>query len=339
MQHRITQSGPLHRPDGTLAEPGWATAPLLMYDRSRIRAPRWRIKEWDYYCILADSFGLACTVADNGYMGFASVTLFDFVARTEHTHAVMSAFPLGSFSMPPSSRTGDVTFSRPGLSIFAARSPGLRRLVLRCPSLGGRELSAELELEQDDRQESMVIATPFAKNRHAFYYNEKINCLRARGAVHWGGRTLDFLPNQAFGVLDWGRGVWTYANTWYWGSASGLVDGVPFGFNIGYGFGDTSRATENMLFFEGRAHKLDQVTFHIPEPDFLSPWRFSSNDGRFELDFVPILDRHSHDNFVILKSLQHQVFGRFSGRVILDDGRALQLKDFLGFAEKVVNRW
>ena len=36
------------------------------------------------------------------------------------------------------------------------------------------------------------------------------------------------------------------------------MDGVPFGWNIGYGFGDNSVATENMLFYEGKAHKLSR---------------------------------------------------------------------------------
>ena len=70
---------------------------------------------------------------------------------------------------------------------------------------------------------------------------------------------------------------------------------MPFGWNIGYGFGDTSAASENMLFYGGKAHKLSQVRFHIPQregrDDFLSPWRFTSDDGRFEMKFVPILDR------------------------------------------------
>ena len=63
-----------------------------------------------------------------------------------------------------------------------------------------------------------------------------------------GEKTYVFDPADSFGVLDWGPGVWTYHNTWYWGSASGQVEGVPFGWNIGYGFGDTSAASENMLF-------------------------------------------------------------------------------------------
>lgn len=161
----------------------------------------------------------------------------------------------------------------------------------------------------------------------------------AAGELFLGSRKIEFNPETSFGVLDWGRGVWTYNNTWYWGSASGKVNGNLFGFNIGYGFGDTSRATENLLFFNGKVHKLDQVKFHIPDGDFLQPWKFSSNDARFEMDFKPIIDRNSNTNLLFIQSDQHQVFGRFSGKALLDDGREIIIKDFLGFAEKVKNRW
>lgn len=188
----------------------------------------------------------------------------------------------------------------------------------------------------------MVICTPFEKPGH-FYYNQKINCMRASGSVQIGKETYLFQPTDSFGVLDWGRGVWTYHNTWYWGSASGLVDGVDFGFNIGYGFGDTSAASENMLFYRGKAHKLSRVTFCIPmkdgKEDYLKPWTFTSDDGRFEMDFVPILDRASDTNALLIRSNQHQVFGRFTGVAVLDDGTRLPVKDLLGFAEKVENKW
>ena len=70
----------------------------------------------------------------------------------------------------------------------------------------------------------MVICTPFEKPAH-FYYNQKINCMRAEGTVRIGGEEYRFDPKDSFAVLDWGRGVWTYHNTWYWGSASGLAEG------------------------------------------------------------------------------------------------------------------
>lgn len=157
----------------------------------------------------------------------------------------------------------------------------------------GQALDAQILLTQEP-EESIVMCTPFEKPGQ-FYFNQKINCMRAQGKVTLGDREYVFDPEDSFAVLDWGRGVWTCRSTWYWGSASGMVDGVPFGFNIGYGFGDTSAATENALFYGGKLHKLSQVTFHIPRKNgrehYLAPWTFDSDDRRFRMKFRPILDR------------------------------------------------
>ena len=40
-----------------------------------------------------------------------------------------------------------------------------------------------------------------------------------------------------------------------------------------------------------------------------------------------------------ISSSQHQVFGRFTGEVGLDDGSRLAVRDLIGFAEEVKNRW
>ena len=68
-QHEITKAAPLLDASGNLTEPGWARSLLPVYCRSQIRAPKTRIKEWDYYCITDGHIGLALTIADNGYMG------------------------------------------------------------------------------------------------------------------------------------------------------------------------------------------------------------------------------------------------------------------------------
>ena len=325
---------------GRLVEPGWARREVRRYDRAAIAASPLRIKEWDYYCVLAGDYGLAAVVADNGYMGFLSVTWLDFRARKAIAKSVMTPFPLGRMAMPASADRGDVVQDHPQLSLAFRHTPGGRRLTIDCPGFapdGGLRGVIDLAQPPMDR---MMIATPFPRAPKAFYYNQKINCMAATGEITVGGQRHTFAPDSAFGVLDWGRGVWTYHNVWYWGSASGQLDDKPFGFNIGYGFGDTSAASENMLFFDGMAHKLDQVTFHLPDGTYDgAPWRFSSNDGRLEMTFEPILDRADATDFKLIKSVAHQVFGRFSGVAVLDDGRRLTFQDLLGFAEEVENAW
>ena len=99
-----------------------------------------------------------------------------------------------------------------------------------------------------------------------------------------------------------------------------------------------------MIFVDGIAHKFDKIKFNIPQTpdgkdDFLKPWTFTSSDGRFEMNFEPILDRAACTDLKIIISDQHQIFGKFNGKMILDDGSVVELKDFLGFAEKVRNKW
>lgn len=342
-QKEITSFVNLLDSDGNVTSPGYAKTALFNYNRNAIKANSLRIKEWDYYCVLNEHFGIALTVADNSYMGLDSITLFDFDQKTEITQSFMQWLTLGKKNLPSSSTLGEVRVSDKTHAIRFYLDQDNRVLELNVSNFKDNTPLTGKIILSNIPSESMVIATPFDKDKH-FYYNQKINCMRAEGVIMFGAKKFVFEPSNSFGVLDWGRGVWTYANTWYWGSASGLIDNKTIGFNIGYGFGNTSAATENMVFYDGKAHKLNQIVFNIPKKsdgneDYLSPWKFTSDDGRFEMDFVPLLDRSSNTKVLVLESDQHQVFGHFTGTVILDNGTKLNVNKLIGFAEKVMNRW
>ena len=336
--HEVTEKQLLLNEKGNIAEPGWARSQLQTYRRKDIKAPAFRIKEWDYYLVLNKDFAAAFTISDLGYLGMISVSFLDFTKPWEHTETVLTAFPMGRFKLPENSSQGDVTFRNERLFLQYSVSEGQREIKCNFKKFNGdKDLRCHILLKQPE-MDTMVIATPWDKN-HAFYYNQKINCMNAKGWVEYDDQKYEFDPRTDFGTLDWGRGVWTYDNTWYWGSGNAIIDGKPFGFNIGYGFGNTGAASENVLFYDGKAHKLEDVTFHIPEDDFCKPWKFSSSDGRFEMDFEPILDRAALTDVKIIISDQHQVFGRMSGAAILDDGTKLEVKDMVCFAEKVRNKY
>lgn len=339
MQHEIKERRPLLDKKGNILEAGWARDLLSKYHRKDICVSSLRIKEWDYYAVLNEAFGLGLTIADNGYMGFVSVTVFDFDAGKEISKTIMTPLPLGKFKLPENSETGDLHFSNKEISLYFKNEAGRRVLSMNIPDFEkGKSLKGTVICHKNEPHDSMVIATPFEKKGH-FYFNQKINCMRSEGTYTLGEKTYDLGGRPSFAVLDWGRGVWTYNNTWYWGSASGEINGKLFGFNIGYGFGDTLAATENVIFYDGKAHKLEHVRFKIPKDSFMKPWTFSSSDKRFELTFEPVLDRASNAKVLFIQSDQHQVFGYFSGKVILDDGSSLKLDKFFGFAEKVMNKW
>ena len=337
--HEVTTDQPLLDHQGELREPGWSRSLVQRYDRSAVKAPRWRIKEWDYYLVLSDGFAGAFTISDDGYIGLQSVSLLRFGAEPwEHTETVLNPFPMGKLSLPADSSDCVTQYADNRLQMRFEARDGKRHITCHFSRFhDGKPFDCDIVLTQPE-MDSMVIATPWDE-RHAFYYNQKINCMRASGYMEYGGVRYEFDPARDFGTLDWGRGVWTYDNTWYWSSGNGDIDGNAFGFNLGYGFGNTSAATENVVFYKGKAHKMDDVTFHIPESGYTDPWTFTSSDGRFEADFVPVLDRAAKLDFKVLVSDQHQVFGRMCGRAVLDDGTELRFRDLMCFAEKVHNRY
>ena len=339
--HEVTKVQPLLKEDGSLREPGWSKQLYQIYDRNAIKAPKFRIKEWDYYLVISEknNFGVAFTLSDDGYIGLQSATLLDFSKPWEHTETILNAFPMGKFKLPSTSEKGNTVYHDKRLDMEFQVSKGKRRIVCNFKKFcDGKDFLCDITLEQPD-MDTMVIATPWKEKKTAFYYNQKINCMRASGKVTFDGKDYVFDPSTDFGTLDWGRGVWTYDNTWYWGSGNMDIDGHSFGFNIGYGFGDTTAASENMLFYDGKCHKLDDVTFNIPKSGYTDPWTFTSSDGRFEMEFVPIIDRAAKIDVKFIITDQHQVFGRMSGKAVFDDGTVIEVKDCLCFAEDVHNKY
>ena len=71
----------------------------------------------------------------------------------------------------------------------------------------------------------------------------------------------------------------------------------------------------------------------------MDTWTFISSDGRFEMTFEPVLDRAACLDYKVIVSDQQQVFGRMSGKAVLDDGTEVNIKDVMCFAEKVHNKY
>lgn len=344
MRNQLLQPGKLLDERGYLTQAGYATSLVKEYNRIDIKANHLRIKEWDYYLIYNNDYGIALTYADNSYMGLISASILDFRTKKEKTTSVMTILPRGKSNMPSTTENGDITFENKRVKVSFSNDGKKRHISLTMKQFDkDKDFFADFIITRKPNSDQIVVAIPFEQKKTAFYYNTKIVGMNVTGHATIGDQIYSFHDNSQ-AILDWGRGVWTYKNTWYWSSACGTVHGKNVGFNLGYGFGDTSKASENALFYEGKLHKLEDVTFIIPEDEkgnllYEKPWTFSSSDHRFEAIFTPILDRYSCTNAGILCSDQHQVFGRFDGKMILDDGKEIELKHFLGFAEKVLNKW
>ena len=340
MENKLTE-GLLLDGAGSLSMAGYSNEMVRLYRKRDVKASPLRLKEWDYYYIGDAKKGIALTIADNGYMALCSVTLLDFEAKTHEDKMLIKPFSLGKLHLPETSLKGISIFKQGKNYLrFEAHEDGKRTIKGHLTKFGKGKgmLEIDIALMEKTDGKSLVIATPFEKEAH-FYYNQKINLLAATGGYRLDGEETSL--EGTYGVLDWGRGVWTYKNTWYWSSLSAMADGHLFGWNLGYGFGDTSKASENILYIDSEIHKLGEVVFDIPKDekgkdDFLSGWRIEGSG--LKATFKPVLNRHSDTNLLLLRSNQNQVFGLFSGSFDAD-GTHFEFRDVPGFAEKVYNRW
>jgi hypothetical protein len=338
MQNELTHPGPLLDSNGALAQVGWSRKPLLDCNLENARFHRFRVKRWDYYAIFTSDSFFSATIADLGYAGNIFVYTLDFKTGELHEEGLVIPFGKG-IRLERNPETGEASFKNDKASLHFQADGGQRRVKVDWDGFNnGRGIHADITLRELPNHESMNIIIPIGAKR--FYDNTKINCMPASGYIEYGGTRHVLNPKNCIGSLDWGRGVWEYQSFWNWASASGfLPDGRTIGLNLGQGFGDLSKATENAVIMDGRVHKLGKVPFEYKSGDYIQPWRFCDDAGRLDLTFTPFKDRTARTNLGIIFSEVHQMFGRYNGRVILDDGSPLEIHDLIGFAEEHHARW
>lgn len=336
-QREITQPTPLLDAAGHIYRPGYAKKMLYQYDRSRIHARPFALKEWDFYQMRLGSYILQMTIGHVSYMANFSAALFSTETGKKQSFTRMRPLPLRSMNLPLVPDAPHVIAAEGrGWQMKYDAAEGLRRLTLRAEADGGVDI--DITLSQNPADEKMVIATPFAK-QNQFYLNCKENYYRVQGYVRFDKTIISPVEGDT-AVLDWGRGVWPFHQEWFWGNgAAVLPGGNNFGFNIGWGFGDLRHASENMFFYNGKAHKLGRLQVRRDEGDYRKPWRFIDEGGQFDLTMQPVYDHETQTKLLIVNNHCHQVFGLFSGRAVLPSGEVIVVEDLPAFCEHAVNNW
>jgi len=284
---------------------------------------------------------LVFEIKDDGWVGHMAVSVISLRDKKRSTHTFKSVISLGGYQMPNNSEKGTVSWRRKKRRLdFITMEGGTKIIKADIPSFGRhRSLRGALILTPQDEPQSLITNQPWRTGKKAFRYTRCSPWYYAEGMIQFGGSEIIFTRGNAWGILDWYRCVRPKTDVRYWASASGHGEGKLLSFCIGYSSADFSQGTENGFFIDGQLHKLDQVTFHIPLSNWLSPWRFTSNDNRFEMTFHPHQERLDRRRLFFYNSTRRQVCGFFSGKVQLDDGSVIEFQHLTGFAERSRTRF
>lgn len=335
-QIEITEPVELLNAEGEPLRPGYAKKNIFIYNRDAV-ANKLRMKEWDFYQVSDGKKMIQVNFANIALGSAATATYIDMETGKKLSGAGICPFTVHRFVPPANSvKPHHFEFNKGGAHLVIDYDGEKRRVRYR-----DKHLEIYFSAVQEGDGESITAVFPF-KTKGRFFYTDKINCMPAKGRVVYDGETVwEFGRDTAFAVLDWGRGCWPYSNYWIWANGSTrLENGKLFGFELTWGIGDESNATETMLFLDGKAHKIGAVRLER-EPDgrWMEPWHFISEDSRFDMTMKPFYDNANPINLGLLKFSCHQVHGLWSGRAVLDDGSVIEVKDMYAFAEKMYNRW
>jgi hypothetical protein len=315
---------------------GWARSPVFNYKTPQLRTPARRTTASDRYIVFSPTHMLTMQVLDDGYLGYVGVSVISLKDKKRSTQYYRFPFSLGSLNLPDSSEKGSVRIQRKKFFLeFTVMDGGIRIIRLDFPKFGHRHyLRGELVLTPLPGAESLVTHMPWARQKNTFLLTRISPCFYTEGVIQFGITEIIFSQGKGWGILDWNRGSRPRSDVRWWASACGYAGDDRAGFSVGYSGADSSLGTENAFFLNGKIHKLDQVTFHLAPADWMEPWRFSGNDNRLEMTFVPFQERVERNRMLFHSLNRRQVFGTFSGKVILDGGAPFLFHDLTGVAER-----
>ncbi|MBE6747233.1 MAG: DUF2804 domain-containing protein [Ruminococcaceae bacterium] len=346
-QTEYTEPTPLLNPDGTLNARGWARHNVFEYDRSLVKRERLiSKKEWDYYTVTDGRKQLLVSFAHVGIGGFMGCRLIDL--HTGEVNAdVNTIFVGGNKHVPLNRIDAPGRFSgKSGDTEFDFHTKENERTVYFKKSQKGQILECNLHMDIPEGLESITTVLPFKEDNTKFFMTTKQNCMPVSGVLTFGDYKYEFTKDTSFCSVDWGKVNTPRKLVWYWGSAATYLPDENgknhiFGFEITWAIGDESHATETCLFYDGKVHKIGAVDVEkFPKDRYMEEWKIVSEDGRFNMTMTPTYNNKSDLNLgPVARMLCNQIYGKWNGNVILDDGTKLEIRDLFAFCEYVENRW
>ncbi len=282
---------------------------------------------------------LSLTYADLDYLGLITVLFTDFETGTEYEKGMFVPLGLG-MAQPETVAGADIRFRMPGLALTFSEENVGTRLLASCKTIGGRRLEADILVESPPNHETLTVVVPWSDSQ--FQLTSKHNTRPAVGQIAVDGRTYQVGPDSnAFGCLDYGRGIWPRHSRWNWASASGVEAGHTIGLQFGGQWTDGTGMTENALCVDGRLHKIsDELVFEKDLNNIMAPWRiYSKESSSVDLVFTPFHRKKVKIDLLVAGSELWHCLGHFSGTATSNDGETVRVERLMGWAEEMHARW
>ena len=318
--------------------PFFDTHMTYQYDRSSIPVRLSRIKEWDFYQFIKGDLVVQATIGHASIFSSFDSCIYNLKThekiRSSHLELLRRNNPI--YEANPE-KDHELVVKRKDYYLSIKLENGFRRIIHK-----SKTFDLDLIIENDYKQDKMVILTPFFESDKHFYLNYKENYYTVEGRLkitnsktNWDG---EYNFDGATGLLDCGRGYFPYRHEWYWSSASfNLDDGSKLGWNLGWGFGNLIN-TENIFFYNSKGYKLNIIESNIENGFIEKNLHLEDDKHIFSVDLIPIHNNISKTKVLWIDNYCDQIFSKATGYVIVD-GRKIEFENMTCFLEHATNKW
>ncbi|MFE8072667.1 DUF2804 domain-containing protein [Marinobacteraceae bacterium S3BR75-40.1] len=321
---------------------GWLREPVgrVNYMDFDLRSPmdrsqsRWRrrmaFNQFQFIGIPGQHWTAGVAIVDLKWLSNAFFYVYDHVERRLLEHSLLQ--PLGWGTQMDNRPDQGLALFRQGRTEVAIRPlAGRRHIRIR----HGKDIDWDLVVSVPPPEATLRVCSPAGYS--GWSYTQKDNGLDVEGAIRWGDRRFEVMPEQRASI-DWSAGFMRRETAWNWASLSGVADGLPVGLNLATGVNE-SGVTENAIWLDGQLHKVGQARFEFNRFDRSSPWVVTSSDGRVDLRFEPEGYRSERTNALLIATNFRQFYGRFYGRLTTGGGETVAVDGLPGFMEDHYARW
>ncbi len=341
--NEIAEKNYLLSPKGLLIQPSARSRMMIYdYDRNAVPLPRrlFKLKERDRYVFGNSRVLVELELAELGYAGTLSASVFDFETGFSHSAVLTTPFSFGKIELPASPIRGDVNF-RAGeeASLDFSISTNKRYIRARIEHFNEvRSLYVNITLEQP-QSEALCSLDSFQNEPECFRMGYKSVCLPASGSVVYGADTYTFSSSDSFGCQDWERSVLPLSSECGWYFMEGTVDDTPLALSFA-SHSDLQKPDINAVIYGGVLYDPGDVRVISSRDSDDESIRLRSENSRVDVVFTPIAStRLCPKTMRIRLGSGSRVFGVWNGTVRLGNGKPLEVSDMPGFIEKTAYRW
>jgi hypothetical protein len=281
--------------------------------------------------VLAGDLVISTVYADVDRFGLADIWWAD--ARSGATGGAAVVVDASEVTLPEAPGTAPLLLRHEGFDTALVDDERGTHLDVRWRERDGRPGHLDVLVALPPGHESLNVVIPWDDT--TFNFTSKHQARPASGSLTVGDerRVID----DAWGVLDVGRGRWPSVITWNWACGAGRAGDHVVGLQFGAKWTEGSGFTENGFLLDGRLTKIGrELAWDYDWDEPLLPWRIVDPGEQLDVVLHPRYDKHSR---LGEGRETHQVFGTFSGLVRTDDGATVSFDGLQGFAEEARQRW